>query len=264
MSLFDRVGAFVRRNAHHRDIRASLEHYERFGGLKPDVKQAYSDAGSFRSQVDRLFAAGNTAETGELRQIAEGVVSSTLMNRYYRAADYLSDIVDDLERTTYLSGEPSGERPLGEGEEPHERESKLKLVREAWLVPLKVASIEGAIVTHAKHVGRALPYASLQRFERSVARLFALIEQSERTLVQQRVDGLVETWAEAPALRARYASPALAVDDALACLFGERTPEGAEGLRRRRADQPLRLSTVVPEERQHYLRASLSSWEAPV
>lgn len=261
MNFFEKLGAVMRRRSHESDIEESLRRYTRFSGQKPGVKQAFSDSGTFRSQVDRLFAIGNASETGPLKQIAETVVSSTLTNRYYRASDYLSDVVDDLERLTFLTGEVHGEPGLSEELEPHVRELKLKAVSEAWLVPLKVASIEASVGTYSTVIGRALPYTSLRDFERAVARIFAATEESERTLIEGRVRKLVSAWHENEVLRARFDAPSKALLEAMSHFRGEIVPAGIEGLRTRRADQPMRLSTVVPEDRQHYLRASLAVWE---
>ena len=261
MNFFEKIGAVMRRRSHDQDIKDSLARYERFLGHKPDVKQAFSDAGTFRSQVDRLFALGNATETGALKRIADTVVSSTLTNRYYRASDYLSDVLDDLERVTFLTGEVSGEPELTEELEPHERELKLKAITDAWLVPLKVASIEVSISTYSTVIGRNLPYASLQDFERAVARIFASTESSERTLVEGRVRHLISAWSDDEGVRSRFRTPAHALVEVLAFFNGETVPEGLHGLRTRRADQPMRLATAVPEDRQHYLRASFASWE---
>ncbi len=261
MSLFGKIGAAVRRRIHQRDIERSLAHFERVSGLAAGAKQSYSDTGTFRSQVDRLFALGNAAETAELKRIAESSVLSTVMSRYYRAADYLSDILDDLERDTYLTGEPSGEAPLPAMAEGFERELKLKAIMNAWLVPLKVGSVETTVAAHSKIIGRLLPYAALQRFERNVARLFALTAASERKLVEEHVLALLETWHDHNVMRARFAEPADAMVEAVVCLCGDSVPEGVSHLRTRRPDAPLRLATAVPEDRQHYLRASFGRWE---
>ena len=263
MSLFRKIGATIRRRVHARDIDKSLERYRNLLAHTPDTRQSYADAGTFRSQVDRLFALGNTteAETEALQHIAQSVVSSTVTNRFYRAADYLSDILDDLERDTYLTGESAGEPPLSPDREPFERELKLKAIREAWLVPLKVGSIEACVSAYGTNVGRLLPYAALQRFERLVARLFALVGRSERTLVEERMKAFVVHWREQESFRARFHEPATAVALLLAYLCGARTPNAVENIRRRRSDQPLRLSTAVAEDRQHYLLASLDMLE---
>jgi hypothetical protein len=181
-----------------------------------------------------------------------------MTNRYYRAADYLSDIADDLERHTFLTGDLGGEPPLASLAEGFERELKLKAVMQAWLVPLKVGAVESTLAHYARTVGRALPYAALERFERNVSRLFALTEQSERKLVEEHVGQFVTAWSEREIMRARFSDPADAIAGVVACLCGEPIPDGIDFVRTRRADAPLRLSTVVPEDRQHYLRASLA------
>jgi len=264
MDLFKKLGAVMRRRGHDKDIRDSLAHYERFSGNRAGMKQAFSDAGTFRSQVDRLFALADDSDIQPLKKMAETTVMTTLTNRYYRAADYLSDILDDLERVTFLTGESLGEPALSTDLERHERETKLKAISEAWLVPLKVASIEASLSSYTGVIGRSLPYSALEDFERNVARLFAITEESERTLVEGKVRTFVSAWHEGEALRSRYSAPAAALADVVSFLSGESMPEGTEGLRRRRHDQPLRLSTLVPEDRQHYLRASFSYWDGNI
>lgn len=261
MSLFGKLGAAVRRKIHQREIEQSLAHFQRVSGEDAETKQSYADTGSFRSQVDRLFTLGNATETAEMKHIAEAAVLNTVTNRYYRAADYLSDILDELERHSYLTGEPAGEAPLAALDEGYERELKLKAVTEAWLVPLKVGAIENAVNAYSKIVGRLLPYTALQRFERQVARLFALIETSERKLVEEYVRDFLDTWRHNEHARARFAEPADAIAEALVCLCGDSVPHGVDYVRTRRPDAPLRLSTAAPEDRQHYLHASFARWE---
>lgn len=262
MGLFSKIGAAVRRKIHENEIAASLAHFERVWSESSEAKQTYADTGSFRSHVDRLFALGNAAETEQLKRIAESAVSNTVTNRYYRAADYLSDILDELERHSYLTGEPNGEPPLGSLEEGFERELKLKAVSEAWLVPLKVGAIETAVSNHSKVVGRLLPYTALQRFERNVARLFALIERSERKLVEDHVRRFLDNWRHQETVRARFPEPADGVTETLVCLCGDSLPSGVEHVRTRRPDAPLRLATAAPEDRGTYLLASLARWES--
>lgn len=265
MSVFRNLGRKIsgaaRRKIHEREIEQSLAHFERVSGHAAGTQQSYADTGTFRSQVDRLFALGNAAETAELKRIAESSIQATVMTRYYRASDYLSDILDDLERHTYLTGEPAGEPPLDSLPEGFQRELKLKAISEAWLVPLKVGSIETAITAHSKIIGRLLPYTALQRFERNTARLFALTATSERKLVEEHIRAFLETWRHHEIVRARFAEPADAIIETIVSLCGESTPEGVAYLRARRPDAPLRLATVVPEDRQHYLRASFARWE---
>lgn len=260
MSFFEKIGAALRRKIHQREIEQSLAHYHRLSGHTPEAKQSFADTGTFRSQVDRLFALGNAAETAELKRIAEASVQNTLTNRYYRAADYLSDINDDLDRHTYLTGELAGELPLNALEEGFQRELKLKAIMEAWLVPLKVGSVESSVTAYSKIVGRLLPYTSLQRFERHVARLFALADPSERKLVEENLRDFLETWRHHGAVRERFGEPADALAETLAHLCGETVPDGISYIRTRRPGAPLRLATVVPEDRQHYLRASCARW----
>jgi len=261
LSFLGKIGAAVRRKIHQREIAATLARFERVWSESAEAKQSYADTGTFRFQVDRLFTLGNAAETEQLKRIAESSVSSTVTNRYYRAADYLSDILDELERHSYLTGEPGGEPPLGSLEEGFERELKLKAVSEAWLVPLKVGAIENAVSTYSKVVGRLLPYTALQRFERNVARLFAVIEQSERKLVGDHVHRLLDNWRHHETIRSRFPEPADGVTEALVCLCGDSLPSGTEHVRVRRPDAPVRLATVAPEDRGHYLLSSLARWE---
>jgi len=260
MSFFEKIGAALRRKIHQREIEQSLAHYERLSGHAAEAKQSFADTGTFRSQVDRLFALGNAAETAELKRIAEASVQNTLTNRYYRAADYLSDMNDDLGRHTYLTGELAGEPPLTSLGEGFRRELKLKAIMEAWLVPLKVGSVESSVTAYGKIIGRLLPYTALQRFERNAARLFALADPSERKLVEEHFCDFLETWRHDGALRERFAEPADALAEALADLCGDTIPDGISYLRTRRRGAPLRLATVVPEDRQHYLRASFARW----
>jgi len=90
MSFLDNINAAVRRKIHQREIDESLRHFEHHTGHEAETKQTFADMGTFRSQVDRLFSLGNAAETAEAKKIAESTIGSTLTNRYYRAADYLS------------------------------------------------------------------------------------------------------------------------------------------------------------------------------
>lgn len=261
MGVFSKIGAALRRKIHEREIEQSLTHFESVWGEDSTAKQSYADTGSFRSQVDRLFALGNAAETAELKRIAEAAVRNTVTNRYYRAADYLSDILDDLERHTYLTGELAGEPPLGELAEGFERELKIKAISEAWLVPLKVGAIESSVSAYGKIVGRLLPYTALQRFERNVARLFALTEQSERKLIEDQLQRFLTTWRHHESSRARFPEPADAITETLVCLCGDSIPSGVDHVRLRRPGARMRLATVAPEDRQHYLFASLARWE---
>ncbi len=260
MGLFDKLTTSVRRRFHQREIEASLEHYRRTTGASAEEKQVYSDAGSFRSQVDRLFTLGSAEETGELKHIAEVAASACLSNRYYRPADYLSDIVDALESRTFLTGEPLGKAPLGELSESHERQAKLEAVMEAWLVPLKVAAIESSLAGYSEIVGRSLPYPALQRFERAAARLFSLAGESELRLLEQDLAEILAGWKHSPALRERAPEPATIAEDLVSCFEGSVAPDGVSHLRIRTAGQPLRLSTVVPEERHQLLLAALGRW----
>lgn len=128
-------------------------------------------------------------------------------------------------------------------------------------MPLKVGSIETTVSTHSKIIGRLLPYTALQRFERQVARLFASVAASERKLVEEHVLAMLETWRDHELIRTRFAEPADAVVETLLCLSGDSVPDGVSYLRIRRPGAPLRLATAVPEDRQHYLRASMDRWQ---
>ncbi len=260
MSFLKAIGGAVRRKIHQRELEAAIRRYELHHDQNAHTKQSFADTGTFRSQLDRLFTVGNAAETAELTRTAEAVIASTLTNRYYRPADYLSDILDDLERHTYLTGELEGEAPIASLAERYQRELKLKAVLEAWLVPFKVVVIESSLVTHSRIVGRLLPYTALQNFERVIARLFAMADESELKLVQEYVASFLKRWRHSNPLKARFPEPAEAVRDALACLNGEKTPDGTSYIRTRRPDAGRRLSTVVPEDRQHYLHATLERW----
>jgi hypothetical protein len=99
-----------------------------------DETQAFSDSGTFRSQLDRLFALASGQDVDAFEEIARAVVGACLTNRYYRPADYLSDIVDALDSHTALGGEPGGEPPLRELDGGG-RHAKLKLVRRADMPP---------------------------------------------------------------------------------------------------------------------------------
>jgi hypothetical protein len=257
MGFLNRVTTATRRWYHNREIESSLAHYKERTGLDAEKRQVYSESGSFRSQLDRLFSLGNATETGELRDIASYVVTICLSNKFYRPADYLSDLSDALENRTYLSGEAEGEPPLAELEE-HLRKLKIEQVMKAFLVPLKVASIENLVSTHAEHLRRALPYAALGRFERQVVKLYSLIEESETRLAEEELTRFVSQWKDSPPLRERYKEPADGLKEVNMYLEGMTSLGDAGGLRVRRAGQPLRMSTVVPEDRQYLLKAALA------
>lgn len=247
---------------HRREIETSLEHYRERTGDDAGRTQRYADTGSFRVQLDRLFALGTAAETAELRQIAESAVVLTLTNKFYRAADFLSDIVGALEERTFLTGEPHGEPPLRELE-LHERKLKLKWTQEAFLVPVKVASLENVLQAHARLIGRRLPYRALARFERACARVYALIDPSEARFVEQRMIVFLEAWKGQAPLHARFPEPVEGILELARCLGGDIRPQGSSALRVRRAGQPFRLSTLVPEDRQHLLRAAFENLMEP-
>lgn len=256
MGIFSGLTKTIRLRYHQREIRESLRFYRDRTGWDAGQRQSYAESGSFRSQLDRLFTLGNAAETGELERIAGSVVAICLSNKYYRPADYLSDIIDDLERHTFLSGEPDGELPFPELDE-NGRRAKLARVMESWLAPIKVASIENLVEAFAHRVGRSLSYKALGRFEREAARLYALLGESETQFVEERLVEFLENWKVKDNLRQRFAEPAEALKDMSRCLEGKVIPEGTSALRVRSAAQPLRLSTLVPEDRQQLLEASL-------
>jgi hypothetical protein len=184
------------------------------------------------------------------------VVTICLSNKFYRPADYLSDFINALENRTFLGTDPNGEPPLQELDD-HLRKLKLEQVMKAFLVPLKVASIESLVVVHANKLRRSLPYAALGRFERQAAKLYSLIEEAETRLVEQEVTHFVQRWSESPELQKHFKEPAEGLAEVVGCLEGGLPLDGTEGLRVRRAGQPLRISTVVPEDRQHLLTAAL-------
>ncbi len=201
-----------------------------------------------------MFRLGRAAETADLQAIANSSVNLCLTNRFYRPSDFLSDVIGALENRTFLSYEPDGEPPLSELDD-HQRPAKLKQVMESWIVPLKVASIETLLGSVSAILGRALLYKAFGEFERHTAKVFALLGESETRFVEERVIEFFHQWKQDPALRARFAEPAAGVRLVVECLHGATHLEECSRLRVRRADQPLRLSTLVPEDRQHLLRA---------
>ena len=258
MKVFQKLREKTLRWYHQREIQQSLRHYLDRTGQDAAVRQAYADAGSFSSQLNRLFSLGRAAETAELETIANSSVNLCLTNKFYRPSDFLADVVDALETHTFLSYEPNGEPPLSELED-HERQTKLTRVMDSWLVPLKVASIETLLGSFSRILGRSVPYRALGRFERQAARLFALVGEGETGFVEEHLTEFLEQWKQDPDLRARVSEPADAVRGVVECLDGRTDLEESSHLRVRRADQPLRLSTLVPEDRQHLLRAALAS-----
>jgi hypothetical protein len=121
---------------------------------------------------------------------------------------------------------------------------------------LKVASIENLVGAHAAVFRRRLPFLALGRFERQTAKLYSRIEQSEIRLVEEEVSAFLRRWVDTPALQECYEEPAEGLAAVVRSLDGELPLHETEGIRVRRSDQPVRLSTVVPEDRQHLLRAS--------
>jgi hypothetical protein len=247
---------------HKREIRRSLRHYTERTGKDADVRQPFADSGSFRSQLDRLFELGSAAETAELEAVAARSVTLCITNKFYRPADFLSDIIDALEGQTLLSYEPDGEPPLPELD-AHERQAKLKQVMDSWLVPLKVASIESLLESFSRILGRSLPYKALGSFERQTAQLFSFLEESELDFAEEHLTEFLRGWNERPGVRERFVEPADGPRDIVQCLAGATRPEGTSSLRVRRSDQPLRLSTLVPEDRQHFLAAAFARLSHP-
>ena len=94
------LGRRLRLLLHRREVAQAAAEYQRLTGHDPGERRPYADAGTFRSQVDRLFALGNATETGELRAVAQAAVSACLTNRFYRSADFLADLLSLLESTT--------------------------------------------------------------------------------------------------------------------------------------------------------------------
>jgi ribosomal protein S27AE len=234
---------------------AVLQHFEQWTESDADEKQIHADAGTFRSQVRRLFALAESRELPQFETIARSVVSTCLTNRYYRPADYLADIVVALQSHTFLVPSEHGEAPLGDLP-PAERRDKIDHVCRAWLAPAKIASLESMVAAHARHVGRALPYAALNRFERAAARLVALVEESEVLAVEQRITEFVAAWKDQATVKARFGEPAAGVLAVVACLEGELKGSEGEGLRSRMR-WPLCLANAVPEDRQFLLEAAL-------
>ncbi len=256
MGFMDRASSSLRRWYHKREIETALRHYKSQTGREGSKKQAFSESGSFQSQLHRLFSVGNAEETGQLRDIAASAVNLCITNRYYKPADFLSDIIDALESRTYLSTDPEGEPALSDLD-GHSRKAKLDQIQRSWLIPLKVAAVETLLEGLASGKDRSLGYQALGRFERDAARLFSLIEEAEVTLIEQAVQDFLEGWKSDAHLKRRFTEPAAGLQDIFRCLNGETRLECTGDLRVRRYGQPLRLSTLVPEDRQHLIKAAL-------
>lgn len=254
--MFEKALAGLRGWVHKREIEAAVVHYAQRTGQDARQRHAFSESGSFQSQLQRLFTLGSAEETGELKTIASTAVNLCISNKYYRPADFLSDIIDDLERRTYLSMEAEGEAPLEELDS-HARKLKIEHVMRSWLVPLKVASVETLLLHLARDKHRSLPYAALGRFERMAARLFSLIGESDVRFVEQHLSAFIDSWKSTAHLQKRFGEPADGLRDVLRCLEGEVRPDGTDSLRLRSAGKPFRLSTIVPEDRQHLISAAL-------
>ena len=254
--MFEKALEGLRGWYHKREIEAAVRHYAQQTGRDAQKRHAYSESGSFQSQLQRLFTLGTAEETGELKTIASSAVNIGLSNKYYRPADFLSDIIDELERRTYLSTEPGGEAPLEELE-PHGRKLKIEQVMRSWLVPLKVASVESLLQRLARDKDPSLTYAALGRFERMTARVFSLVEEAEVRFVEEHLSDFLQSWKTQPRQKERFREPADGLEDVFHCWIGEIRPEGIDGLRLRGADKPFRLTTLVPEDRQHLIAATL-------
>jgi len=245
-----------------REIEETLRLYHERTGADADRRSAFADAGSFRSQVERLFEICLPTDPGDIREIAPRAVSLCFANRYYKPADCLADVVDALETWTFLSHEPDGEPGIDSLEGPA-RVAKLRVVVDSWLVPAKVAAIEGLLERYGEVIGRSLPYSALARFERQAARLLALLEQPELLFVGERLRALVERWPDDKELKERFREPADALRQAVDCLEGLTPPSDPSGLRVRVTGQPLRLSTVLPEQRTELIQIALSALTNP-
>ncbi len=242
----------VRRFIYFQEIAALAREYKARTGRDPKLKAANAEAGSFHTQLVRLFTVGNAAETGELQRLATGAITSCQNNRYY----LLGDVLDALESWTFIGDAPDGEAPLDKLDDQWRR-LKIDTVRKAYLVPLKIAFFETVLGGYADSVGRSLPYAALGRFERQVSRVFALLDESETTWMESELSGLLEQWKEDKTFRRRFREPASAVAKLVDAYDGRRPPRDLPSLRVRRAGQPLRLSTLEPSCRQDLLDAAI-------
>lgn len=200
MNALERIRIGLRLWWHKREIEAALRYHDRCTGKDARKRKACSESGSFQSQIYRLFRLGTAEETGELQTIASTAVNACLSNTYYRPADFLSDFIDALESRTVLSMEPDGEAPLQELE-PRGRKLKIERVMRSWLVPVKVAAVESVLAEVIRGRDRSPAHPGLGRLERQAARLFALVDESEVRLVEERVLEFIETWRTDEGLR---------------------------------------------------------------
>lgn len=253
MGLFRSIHLRLRKHIHRREISRAVKNYARRTGKHSERVERFSDSGTFRQQLDRLFELGNATETEVLLEIAESVVGASVSNRFYKPADYLSDILADLERHTFLGFDDMGETPLASCEDQVRRDTKLRHTTEAWLSLIKVAAIEAVIAQYAEHHGRGAPYQDLQEFERTVARVFSILDTSEVFYVQQILTKALTS-------ENFRGAPVAMLLTLMSALTGEHIPEGCGALRTRRYGQGFRLSTLVPEDRQYLLRAALEDW----
>lgn len=254
--LFEYLTRPFRRWIYLREISALGREYRARTGRNPGRKSPNSDAGSFHSQLVRLFTIGNGAETGELKRLGASSITNCLSNRYYLPADLLSDLLDALEGWTFFGGEPDGEAPITDLGQAARR-LKLEIVRKAFLVPLKVGSIESVMGAYAETVGRSLPYRALGRFERQVARIFAFLDESEIAWMEGELRDLLTRWKDDETLRRHFPQPDLAAERLADAYDGRRLPEDLPpSLRVRRGGQPVRLSTLELSCRQDLLKAA--------
>ena len=77
-------------------------------------------------------------------------------------------------------------------------------------------------------------------------------------LVEEEITRYLSRWKDSPEVREIYREPGEGLKDVVRCLVGEILPENPETYRVRHPGQPLRISTVVPEDRQHLIRAALT------
>ena len=253
MGFFRAIQLSVRKHVHRREIGRALKNYSHKTGKNPNRAERYSDSGSFRDQLNRLFELGNATETEALVEIAESVVGASVMNRFYKPADFLADILADLERHTFLGFDDMGEAPLEGCKDQVERDTKLRHTMEAWLSPVKVAAIEAVLGDYARHQGRDASYQDLQEFERTLARVFSFLDTSEVFYVQKIL-------CEALASDNFSGAPVAMLLELISALNGDHIPDGCGTLRTRRHGQGFRLSTLVPQDRQSLLRAALHDW----
>ena len=235
---------------HLHDKTHILLDYEDSTGKSPTETPVHSDSGAFASQLDRLFGLPGDAAT--LRKLAQRAINIALTNEFYCIEDYLSDIIDDLERRTYYSLEADGEPPL-RGLHESENAAKLRLISRAWLVPEKIVAIETSLREAALAWRDLVSEEELGRFERTLARVFAQLSATESRFLIGELRQFITRWASDPGQRERTPHPSRAAGRVLAALLGEEHSSGTFQLRPRVAGLPLRLSTVHPADRPPFL-----------